>query len=696
MKPRNLTLLLCGLLAACAQTPNQPFAGASISELYLPEGPWASVDQVPVPTADEFVPTQPQRHILTSGVTVLLMPNHELPIVEFNLRMRGGSWADPAGKTGLAEMTAAVVRSGGSEQWPGDKLDDELDFLGSSMEFAADNDSTSGGFSCLPADFDSLLDIFDQLLDSPLFPEDKIETVRGQMLAEIAARNDDAGGVADRESARAYFGVEDPRVRRQEVATVNAIQREDLLVFHRVSYGSRRALITVYGDFAESEVLNRLEDYFGAWLVQSAKPVEVPINVPASYRQVFLLDRDDVNQTEIRLLHQGIRRSHPDYPALRLGAYIVGAGGFGNRMMTRIRRELGLAYGAGAYWAGSFEQQGLFRGFCATSNASALQATSEMLKVLTDFLSEGVGSDEFEHAKMRLLNAEVFDVDTSRKVLARIAGLEFYGYPWNFYENASLAIAELTAEQVIEACSRHLDPANLSIFVAGNVAEFEGDFATIGEVQSWNVDLVTTAHEGAGEKPSDQLAAAQLAEHLLSSHGGRKAWENIGAVWERVTQDDVTAREIWMVHPNRFRAVIDGADGSSIEVLDGESGWVKDSFGVRHYQADEIASRQIWFGDKLPMVLMRLARDEYQLSIPQENVLMLVGFGSELLLHIGEDGLCRSVQGAGGTYLFNDYALSGAVMMPQHADWSFAEESVGLSCEWKVNPELSSAWFQQP
>ena len=317
-----------------------------------------------------------------------------------------------------------------------------------------------------------------------------------------------------------------------------------------------------------------------------------------------------------------------------------------------------------------------------------------MLKVLQNFLDNGVGAEEFKQAKMRLLNAEVFDVDTSHKVLERISGLEFYEYPWNFYEHASSAIKDLTAEQVIAACRRHLDPSQLTIFVAGNVAEFDRDFKELGEVQMWDAAAPVAQSVETPTAEVDKQEVQAMVDNLLSSHGGRKAWESVGAVWAKLSTNGQTQMEAWIIHPRRFRELSGSGEELNTLVLDDYQAWSYDGTNLLELNAERVAEMHAGIGDKLPMILMRLARDEYRLATTGKNVLVLND--GMLTIEVGDDGLCRKVISDSGEYSFSNYALSGAVMMPLVTSWSDGTQAQSFDFEWKINPEVSADWFQRP
>ena len=676
-----VSVACAGSAPRVSQSPQVP-----VSLFGVPPGPWKDISQIPIPALEPFTPRLPEKIRLSNGITVLLLEDASRPLVNLGLRFRVGSWDDPRGKTGLAVLTAGLVRDGGSERWPGDRLDEELDFLGASMNFSAFETSTEAGFSCLSGDVEKVYEMFQDLLLNPTFPTEKLEVLKGQLMVSVLQRNDRPGPAATRESRRAFYGISDPRVRRMEASDLDAMGRDDVVAFHRDSWGSRGALLTVLGDFNAEDMAARLEVTFGTWPVQSAAVSEIPKQAPRlEHSRVLLVDRADVNQAEIRILMEGVRRDHPDWPALRLGSFVLGAGGFGSRMMRRIRAELGLTYGVSAYWKPGFEQEGLFTAQVATKNETAGQVVSEMLSLMKNFLNKGPGAEELEKAKMRLLNSEVFRVDTPSKVLNRIADLEFQGYPWNHYEMVMAACRNLTGEEIIAACRRHLDLGRLQIFVVGNALAFDVGMESFGPLELWNLDSpsVSTGNSAASSLEEIEQAGRVLAEKILVAHGGRDAWAGTSSLSFRTAPPAV---EMKLLYPDGVRCL--GVDG----------------VGARDIVPD-IKVVPVWgrFSTEprlqLPLLLIGLALNEFSLSSPAEGVLVVSGAEGEVVLSTGEGGVVTGLSMENILFVFEEYSLIGGIRLPGLISATSRETGNELSAgqkaitRWTVNPAKSPAWF---
>jgi len=204
--------------------------GSTIPRAKAQAATWKDVQ---IPTLHKFQPQQPKRVELPNGMVLMLQEDHELPIIDGFARIRGGSREEPAQKIGLVDTLADSWRTGGTKTKTGDELDDFLEARAAKVETGATVDSTDVSFSCLKADFDDVFAIFADVLRNPEFRQDKLDLSKDSSHNDIARRNDNASGIAQRESTKLGYGPQNPYAREAEYATIDAITRQDLLDWHK-------------------------------------------------------------------------------------------------------------------------------------------------------------------------------------------------------------------------------------------------------------------------------------------------------------------------------------------------------------------------------------------------------------------------------------------------------------------------------
>src|SRR5256886_8794288 len=175
MKRNTLPLLLLAMIFAAV-----PRAAAQAAD-------W---QQIKIPPLPAFHPPEPKRVPLPNGMVIFLQEDHELPLIDGVIRIRGGSHHEPASKVGLVDLYSEVWRTGGTKTQTGDQLDDFLEVRAAKVETGGGPDSTSINWSCLKGDFDDVFEVFVDLLENPEFRPDKIEIARQGEFDGISRRND--------------------------------------------------------------------------------------------------------------------------------------------------------------------------------------------------------------------------------------------------------------------------------------------------------------------------------------------------------------------------------------------------------------------------------------------------------------------------------------------------------------------------
>ena len=478
--------------------------------------------QIPIPQLGEVQVPDPIRYELDNGMVVMMVVDHEFPIVDATARIRVGSIFEPADKVGLASICGEVIRTGGSTNIEGDALDEKLESLGASVETSIGMNSGTATISTLSEDFGTGLAILADLLRRPAFPEEKIDLAKKQERTAIGTRNDEAFDVLSREFPKLIYGADSPYARQTEYATVDPITRADLVAFHKRFFHPDRIILTVYGDFDPEKVKSELVAAFGDWPPATEPP---PVDPPAEFSNVkgnFLVTKSDMTNSFVLMGDPGIRMDDPDYPAMQLYHEILG-GGFSSRLFNEIRTKRGLAYASGSNSGAGMAQPGGEIFFAATQSDSTVVTLGYIRDEIEKSLAEPFTPEEIQRAKDGILNSMVFQNASKGAVLNRLALYEYHGYPKDFLETYQKAIQDLGSEGILEAARRSLDPEGMATMLMGNPENFSVGLASLGEVQE--IDITVPAAPGE-EVPigteADMERGMGLIQAMAQAHGADK------------------------------------------------------------------------------------------------------------------------------------------------------------------------------
>ena len=412
---------------------------------------------------------KPHRFVMPNGLTVLVVEQHALPIVQIEALVKTGSAQDPPENAGLANLTASLLDEGTTSR-TATQLAEQIEFVGGALEVKTTHDFTTAAARVLAKDADLGFELLADIVRNPSFPESEVERVRKLILGEITAQKDDPGTVAGKAFSQLVFNGHPyswPVNGTEE--TLPTISRAAVQAFHAREYLPNQTILAVVGDVTIEQARGMIEKHFGSW-AQGPVPVRnVPAPATIDKPVVQLIDKE-LTQTTLVLGHLGISRTNPDYYAVTVMNYILGAGGFSSRLMDSIRDKQGLAYGV----MSMFEPRaasGPFLVSLQTRNATANQALTGVLKELTLMKTAPVSAKELSEAKSYLIGSFPMRFDTTHKLAEVLCQVEFYGLGLDYFTQYPSWIGKVTADDVVRVAAKYLHPDHYALVAVGKMAE---------------------------------------------------------------------------------------------------------------------------------------------------------------------------------------------------------------------------------
>ena len=535
------------------------------------------------PPLNQPQPPVPQRVELDNGMIIYLLEDHELPIVDISARIRTGAIYEPEDKIGLAAITGAVMRTGGTTSKTGDELDEILENLAASVEVGIGGDSGTASMSVLEEDLDTGLEILADVLMNPAFREDKIDLEKVQHRSAIARRNDNTRSITSREFRKLIYGADSPYARTTEYDNINSITRDNLVAFHARYFRPNNTILGVLGDFDSEEILGKIREAFKGWQPREIDLPEKPKVPEGMARSVALVTKDDVNQTNIRMGHVGWLRSNEDYPALVVGCQILGIG-FSSRLVNSIRVEKGLAYSVGNNYGAGYDVPGVFLISCGTKSESTVTATEAILAEVERMRVEEVSDEELKQAIDGFMNSSVFDYDSKGEILSRALRYAYYDYPQDFVEQLMAGIRNVTKSDVKRVVAKYMHPDQFTILAVGKASDFDKTLDSLGEVAEIDITIPSPSPEPVPEAGEGDVAKArEIIFAAVDAHGGMENLQRVKTVlWNakmvmnspggEVTFDG----QVIIVLPDKMRydMTIVGMGVKMSRVFDGQSTWM--------------------------------------------------------------------------------------------------------------------------
>jgi zinc protease len=412
---------------------------------------------------------KPTRFVTPNGITVLVLEQHSLPIVEIHALIKAGSAQDPPEKAGLANLVASLLDEGTLTR-TSKQLAEQIDFVGGSLGAKAGEDFTSATARVLKKDAELGFTLLADILLHPAFHKQEYERVKTQILGEIVSDNDDPGHVAMKVFNQLVFhghpyrwpveGTED---------TLGRITLADVQAFYAKEFLPNQTILAVVGDLTVDQVTSLVQTHFGGWK-KAALPVHTPRKPAPMERKTVQLIEKDLTQSTIVLGHAGISRTNPDFYAVTVMNHILGAGGFTSRLMDSIRDKQGLAYGIMSQFDARL-MPGAFIVNLQTKTNTTNQAISGVLAELKTMREAPVTDQELADAKSFLMGSFPLRLDSTAKLAQVLAQVEFYGLGLDYFSQYPKWIDRVTKEDVQRVAKQYLDPQRYALVVVGDITK---------------------------------------------------------------------------------------------------------------------------------------------------------------------------------------------------------------------------------
>jgi predicted Zn-dependent peptidase len=419
----------------------------------------------------DYRPPKPAdyRHRLKSGATAYVAENHEVPTFQLTIHVGTGTLYEDPAKPGVADMTAHLMRNGGVEGMTPAEFDEALALLAGEVSVNIGTSKGTVQLFCLAKDADAALDLLKKMLRTPAFEQAALDRYRTDVLSELEQRNASTRAIEAREWQFLMFGDHPSSTRfRRTKASVESITREDLAAFHEKFFFPGNFTLAVAGDLETEELVAKLNNLLADWPDRELSLPAVPDKIPDVKPGVYVIAKEDVNQSRIRIGHMGVKRDNPDQYALLVMNDILGGGGFTSRIVRRVRSDEGLAYSAGSTFVRPVLYPGTFEAFFQTKHATAAFGTRLIVDEIKRIRSEKCDAEAVENAKASFIGNLVNPFSSRNNIVNTFADDDYTGRQDDYWQKYTKNMNAVTPETVLAAAKKYLHPAKLVYLVVGD------------------------------------------------------------------------------------------------------------------------------------------------------------------------------------------------------------------------------------
>lgn len=468
------TLLAASALAAACGTPAP--ARQAPGDVVTP-GIQATP---PLPgSAPELSLPDPVRRTLSNGLEVILVEQHELPVVDLRLVLRAGAATDAPVEAGRSTLLADMLDEGTTTR-TSLQIAEELEYLGAELATDAGWDASYANLHVLERRLDAALELMADVVLHPTFSDEELERKRAERLATLIQQRDEARFLASNAFNSVLYGSAHP----YGISTLGtsrsiaALAREDLLRTYRRYWRPRNAFMVVAGAITMDELEPMLERHFGEWEDAPVSVALLPQPQPPSSTGIYIVDKPGAAQSEIRVGQVGVARDTPDYFPLLVMNTMLG-GSFTSRLNMNLREDKGYTYGARS----GFDHRlaaGPFTASAAVHTAVTDSAVLEFVREMRRIRDERVPAAELERARNYIAYGLARRFETTNDIAGNLADAELYRLGDDYFDRYVARVRAVTADDVQRVANRYLDPSRWAIVIAGDRSAIEDKLRGLG------------------------------------------------------------------------------------------------------------------------------------------------------------------------------------------------------------------------
>ena len=430
---------------------------------------------------------KPQEAHLASGLHVMVLEDHRLPRVTFQIIVPGaGGYFDPPAMVGLSSYTAQMMREGTATR-SSQQISQELETMAANVTVGS---GTSGPFAtvsggALTENFPRLFELAADVLLNPSFPADEWDRLKVRTRTGLIQQRTQPGFLAAERFSKVVFGDHPASRVSATPETLDAITRDAMVEFHRTRFVPDHALIAFAGDISLADARKLAETKLAAWKKSgAAKPTtsQPPVPGPA---KVYLVARPSSVQTSLTVGTQSMVRTDPDYVPLTVANRVLG--GTMGRLFRHLREEKGYTYGIGSGFSAS-DTRGQWSATTNVRTDVTEPALNDLLAEIAQMRDTPVPEKELMDAKRAIVASFALSLENPAQVLGYYVQNWLYGLPADYWDTYPAKINAVTAAQAQAAAKKYWDASKLQIVAVGDAGKITEIMAKKGTLETFDAD----------------------------------------------------------------------------------------------------------------------------------------------------------------------------------------------------------------
>lgn len=407
-----------------------------------------------------------------NGIKVIGTKSDEIPTVAVRLTLNGGHKfdANDPSKSGLAQITAGLLNES-TENYTAEEMQEELRKIGSSINVSGGRSSTTISVNTLKKNLARTMELVEEKLLRPGFVQADFDRVIKQQMEGIIASQKDPGSIASQVYNKLLYG--DNHIFSSPAGgiegTVKNITLDDVKAFYANYYSPNLGELVIVGDVEKDEILPELE-FLKNWESKNVKIPEMPKAKPADKTKLYLVDKADAPQSQIRIGYMtGLKYDATgEYFKSYLMNYPLG-GAFNSRINLNLREDKGWTYGARGFFSSS-EDEGSYTALAGVLGTATDSSVVEFMKEIKEYRERGITDDELAFMRKSIGQRDARSYETPGQKASFLRRIVHYDLDRSYVDEQTNIINTITKEEINDLAKKYLDDDQFYILVVGDGA----------------------------------------------------------------------------------------------------------------------------------------------------------------------------------------------------------------------------------
>jgi len=415
---------------------------------------------------------------LANGMKVYGIEHHELPLVQFNIVIKGGHYLDSPEKVGVANLVTDVMMEGTQNKTPLE-LEEEIEKLGARIYMSTSNTSITITVNTLARNYDKTLALVEEILLEPRWDVEEFELAKTSVLNRLKRQKADPNSLARNAFNHLVYG-DGNILAISSMGTEESVAEitiDDLKAYYNANFSPSVAYFHIAGDISKDYTVNSLAGLTEHWQAKEVVFPEYSYPPPLEESQVYFVDVPGAKQSVINIGCVGLARVDDEYYPATVMNHKLG-GSFNGTVNMVLREEKGYTYGARTYFSG-YHVPGPFMASASVRSSATLESV-QIFKELMEQYREGISEEDLDFTKNALIKSNAREFETLRSLIYMLQNISIYDMPKDYIKGEEEIVRNMTLGQHRDLAVKYIMPDKMYYVVAGDAATQMEALADVG------------------------------------------------------------------------------------------------------------------------------------------------------------------------------------------------------------------------